>query len=466
MRASRRSASQRRRVALRFSAAASVVLLAACGGEPSAASNVVLVLVDQLRKDAADRWMPEVRGLATRGVVFEQMRAAAPWTYPSVISLFSGLDPQQHGADGHPRHGKVLSTFDERLPLLPGLLEDTHYRAGFVTSPFLQKWNPFHQGFDHYAIDEFIGDQGPLRGHPEAVWTKNMFADRVNATIFAHFEERRRSRPEFVYVHYIDVHGGGKRGGKSGPWASAPFEVSDASYGGYADATHYVDQRVRDLYEYFMARYDGDLVFIVTSDHGQELSGDLESGDGRRARVRKATVHDFNIRIPFLILPSEVVSEPRVIEAPVSNIDVMPTVLEWIGIAPPSHIRGQSLLPLIRGQPNTSLEQRPVYSRMSAFGRMNDCVVVGSRKYLRHLDPETGQVLRRSVFDLDRDPRETTVVGRDFSERALVLRALAGTGGVEYEKRFSEPEAEVLDRLKALGYFVDGSASPDPQRAR
>src|SRR5262245_57765682 len=47
------------------------------GGEAS--PSIVLVLVDQLRKDAADRWMPEVRALADKGVVFENMRSAAPW---------------------------------------------------------------------------------------------------------------------------------------------------------------------------------------------------------------------------------------------------------------------------------------------------------------------------------------------------------------------------------------------------
>ena len=48
--------------------------------------SVVLVLVDQLRKDAADLWMPEVGSLARDGVLFDEMRSVSPWTYPSVIS--------------------------------------------------------------------------------------------------------------------------------------------------------------------------------------------------------------------------------------------------------------------------------------------------------------------------------------------------------------------------------------------
>ena len=64
--------------------------------------------------------MSETRALAERGIVFANARSVAPWTYPSVVSLFSGLYPQQHGADGH-QDGKLLTTFSADVPLLPQL---------------------------------------------------------------------------------------------------------------------------------------------------------------------------------------------------------------------------------------------------------------------------------------------------------------------------------------------------------
>src|SRR5881628_2056638 len=107
--------------------------LSACGGAArDERPSVVLVLVDQLRKDSADRWLTETRARAQQGVSFEALRSVAPWTYPSVISLLSGLYPQQHGADGHLLLD-VLTTFDRRVPLLHRVLK----RAGFRTAAFV-----------------------------------------------------------------------------------------------------------------------------------------------------------------------------------------------------------------------------------------------------------------------------------------------------------------------------------------
>ena len=318
---------------------AALLGLALCGGcgEPAPERpHVVLVLVDQLRKDWAEEWMPETLALAERGVIFEDMRSAAPWTYPSVVSMFSGLYPQQHGADGAPTNGKELSTFDARVPMLPLLLKDHYHTAGFVTNPFLQDWNPIHLGFDHYAIDEFIGDQGATRGNPELVWTRDMFADDVNASVLAHYAERGApSEPEFTYVHYIDVHG---------PWEGAPFEHGQALERDTAPAvreaaTRYVDARIAELHRFFDERYGGNLVFLVTSDHGMEMPGDLtreaplRAADGQPfpLRQRKATVHDFNTRIPFLVLPGRDVPNAGRIAGACSNVDIHATVLDGKG---------------------------------------------------------------------------------------------------------------------------------------
>ncbi len=411
--------------------------------------NIVIVLVDQLRPDAAERWMPEVRELASRGVVFDNMRAVAPWTYPSVISLFSGLYPQQHGADGHPQDGQILSTFDEALPLLPKLLQGRYYTAGFVTNPFLQRWNPFHRGFDHYAIDEFIGDQGNRRGYGREVWKKHMFSDSVNAAVFEHFDDHRQSEPEFVYVHYIDVHG---------PWMEAPFDVGPpvplraTNERGYEAAARFVDGKIRDLYDYFSARYDENLLFVVTSDHGQELGDDLLIGEDQALRIRKATVHDFNTRIPFFLLPSSAVDGPRVVSVPCANIDVFPTLLDWIGVAPPSNLPGRSLLPAIRGPIETEDWQRPIYAKMSAFNHATDCIVVGTQKLMRHFDPVTGAEVSRVVFDLQADPRETHGLSPASGPDGALLERSADTHGILYPKRFQETDPETLERLQYLGY--------------
>jgi arylsulfatase A-like enzyme len=420
-------------------------LLPACGSGSPERHNVVVVLVDQLRADSAEMWMPEVSALAERGIRFENARSVAPWTYPSVISMFSGLYPQQHGADGPPDgQGRILSTFDERLPLLPHLLQRAGYHtAGFVTNPFLHRWNPFHTGFDHYAVDEFIGSEGNLIGQPKLVWTASMFADSVNANLVEYFDARQVDGPEFTYVHYVDVHG---------PWDDAPFEVGDDSDENYETAVRYVDVKIRELYEYFLARYGGDLIFLVTSDHGRELGDDLELAEGTPLRYRKRSMHEFNLHIPLLILPSEVVREPRIVRGACANIDVYPTLLDWLGYDVPQNIRGISLLPALRGE---VLPERALYARQSAFGRLEDALVLDGKKYIRLFDPATGQEARpaRRVFDLESDPRESRVFATDFGDADGLFEAAAGTAGVEYPKKYERPSDEVLKQLQGLGYL-------------
>lgn len=414
---------------------------------------MVLVLVDQLRADAVQRSMPRVHALSLEGVVFTNMRAAAPWTYPSVISMFSGLYPQQHGANGSRYNYNELSIFSSEVPLLPLLLKDSYYTAGFVTNPFLQKWNPLHLGFDHYAVDEFIGDQGSRRGHGSEVWTDRMFGDSVNAAVIEHFDSRVRSEngpPEFTYVHYIDVHG---------PWKGAPFDVGGAYHGNtedraYGIAAAYIDERIAELYEYFLARYEGDLLFAVTSDHGQELGDDLKLGHKYLPRVRKATVHDFNTRIPFLFLPSDRVPSSLRLELACSNVDIGPTLLAWAGLRSPVKTPGVNLVPAILGEPFTQ-SNRPIYSVRDAFEYHNDCVVIGDRKYTRYFSAISDRVVHEIITDHALDPDERVVVGYEFGdEKHLILRA-AKTHGVRYPAVFEEPEEELKSKLQDIGYLGD-----------
>ena len=430
---------------------ASLVALIFLGGcsKPSADTpHIVLVLVDQLRADAVERHMPRVHALAQRGVVFENARSVAPWTYPSVISMFSGLYPQQHGADGHPLAGKRLSTFDANVPLLPKLLQRQGYRTtAFVTNPFLQTWNPFHEGFDHYEVDAFIGSQGNLRGLPEMVWREDMFADSVNAELMRHFDGFDPQSPEFTYVHYIDVHG---------PWEGAPFPHGADAAANYRAGAEYVDGKIVELYEYFQERYGDAFVFLVTSDHGQEdLEGnDLDLGEGQPWRKKKATVHDFNLRIPLIFLPTALVPEGLSLDVPCANIDVFATLIDWLGSKPPANVPARSLLTALRGGSTAELEGRAIYAKMSAFGRANDCIVQDGRKYLRHLDPRNQETVLRTVFDLREDPRESSIQSRVFEEEPqATLEEAAGDHGTRYPGRFMDVPLETLEDLEALGYL-------------
>lgn len=377
-----------------------VITLCGCPTPQDRPPNVVLVLVDQLRKDTADDWLSATGSLASKGIVFDQMRSAAPWTYPSVLSMMTGLYPQQHGADGH-MHRKILSYFDSGVPTLQKILHAAGYRtAGFVTNPFLHTWNAFHEGFDHY--DAIASDQ-----------------------------------PEFTYIHYIDVHG---------PYWNSPFEPNLQA------AVEFTDARIIEAYEYFLGRYQGDLVFVVTSDHGLGLGDDKIIGDGPAVRKDKGSLHDFNLRIPFMILPSDRVVHSANIDAPCSNIDITPTIADWAGVQLTTPVPGVSLLPAIAGD-SSSLAERPLYARVSSFKRLSDGMFLDGKKYIRHFDYKTREVISRYVFDVGSDPREVSSITNDFGEFEEILDSVAGTRGTAWPAHFGDIPADTQRQLKALGYL-------------
>jgi arylsulfatase A-like enzyme len=416
----------------------------ACGTDRPSGPSVVIVLIDELRKDAADQHMTGVNAAARRGVVVEEMRSVAPWTYPSVVSLMSGLYPQQHGADGH-LYENTLSRIAPGVPLLQRQLQEAGYStAAFVTNPFLLEWNDFHVGFDKFD-GSFVGSEGNRRGD-ESVWVPaSMFANSVNPAIRAHFDAIPFDRPEFTYIHYIDVHG---------PWRGAPFR------GSYVEAVSYVDRKVMEIYDYLKRRYDGELLFVVTSDHGRALGADERVGYGRRYRKQKHSVHDYNLKIPFAILPGIRVPRAVRVSGPSSNIDVVPTLLEWLDIEPNVERPGRSLLGAIRsGKPVPA--ERYLYARNSAFGQLNDALLFDRYKVLRFFDIDTGALTERRKFDLESDPRETRSVPDEDATSAEVFRRVAGDHGLAFETEFDGVAPNVEARLRALGYLGgEGGKAP------
>ena len=408
-----------------------------CARSPQNNQNIVVILIDQLRKSAADDWLKNVNELANRGVRFEQMRSAAPWTYPSVLTLLSGLYPQQHGADGHLQLHQ-LSVFNSTVPLLQKTLKKHGYStAAFITNPFLHTWNSFHQGFDTFDA-HFIKNQGSAHMGYEYL-TDDWFANSVNTSIIKHFDELPyRDAPEFTYVHYMDVHGPWKKG--------VPFAPS------YEASVRYIDDKIIEVYEYFMDRYQGDVFFVVTADHGRRWKDDIEKGYGSPWRASKHSVHEFNIRIPCLILPSNFIMQARQIHEPYGNIDFVPSIHDWLNIDLDYPLPGVSFMPSLLGDV-VNLENRVLYSKMSAFGHWTDAAIWKNKKFMRFFDTRTNMVKTLRVFDLETDPDETKSISFGAEKALELLDSAAGFHGLKFDNSYEDIDPELAEKLRTLGYL-------------
>ena len=86
-------------------------------------------------------------------------------------------------------------------------------------------------------------------------------------------------------------------------------------------------------------QYD-DTLIIVTSDHGEML--------GDRHIWGKFTVHDAAFHTPLIIRHPG--NAGQIVSQPVETIDIMPTILDWVGQQVPNSVDGRSLLPFLRGE--------------------------------------------------------------------------------------------------------------------
>jgi arylsulfatase A-like enzyme len=144
-----------------------------------------------------------------------------------------------------------------------------------------------------------------------------------------------------------------------------------------------------------------DSIVVVTADHGE---GFLEHD----FLFHTTGLHDEVVRVPLLIHAPGLAG--RTIDAPVSLIDLAPTLCELAGLAPPPEMQGSSLLPLLRGE---EAPDRPILIQdCPQTGETHSALVLGRFKYLRWMrregPPEEArfEVAREALHDLVADPLE------------------------------------------------------------
>ena len=123
-----------------------------CRPRPAPPTNLVLVTFDTTRADhlgcygRANARTPTLDGLASRGVVFEQCRTAAPITMPSHSTIMTGLYPPAHGV----RDNGLFRLPDSRTTLAE-ILKARGYATAAATGSFvLDRRFGLSQGFDLY----------------------------------------------------------------------------------------------------------------------------------------------------------------------------------------------------------------------------------------------------------------------------------------------------------------------------
>jgi arylsulfatase A-like enzyme len=153
-----------------------------------------------------------------------------------------------------------------------------------------------------------------------------------------------------------------------------------------------------------------DTLIVILADHGEEL---LERGHvGHCSCNLKGTLYDECIRIPLILRLPGKLPAGRVVRRQVSQIDVMPTLLELAGLGVPDFVEGSSLLPLIWDETQSFREEAFAETTPAGWQSLPEddreiwCLRTERWKLILNTDA-AGRSQRYELYDLTADPGET-----------------------------------------------------------
>ena len=432
---------------------------AAAGTEalPHGRRHVFLITVDTLRADRLPAYgyagieTPAFDALAREGVRFTGAATAVPFTLPAHSSIMTGCYPPRHGV-----RENVGYSLDPALPTLAETLAGAGWAtAGFVSAFVLDgRWG-IGRGFGTYFDDFDLGameraDLGSVqRDGAETVAAAVEWLDRRGEGGPAEDGE-----PIFLWLHLFEPHD---------PYT--PPEPYRSRYPGrpYDGEIAYADALLGRFRAALEERglYEESLV-IVTADHGEGLGDHGEAFHG-------FFVYDSTVHVPLIVRLPGGAGGGRVVDAAVSHVDLLPTVLDLVEVTPPAGIHGRSLTPLLAGHgEDGDGGKRAVYSE-SLYPLLHY-----GWAPLRALRTEGLKLIaapRPELYDLAGDPGERTDLtsARRPEARALLRRLAELRERIEHDAPAPAAEPAALDeaaleQLRALGYVAGrGGVDPDDE---
>lgn len=264
---------------------------------------------------------PNMNRLATEGVMFTNFFCTAPTCSPSRASFLTGRHPHNNGLIGLTHRGFRLN-LDE--PLLPALLAED----GYSTHLF---------GFQHESPDpESLGYQNVVRA-------ENNSCLKVTPLLLDHLS-KNPDEPFFAMVGFSETHRPfPEYDGPIDDIQSLPYLPDDPDVRRDVGALNILVRRVDEKMGEILAALDetglrDNTLLMYTTDHGISFPG------------AKATLLDPGIEIALLMRGPGGFEGGKRVDALLSNINLLPTILELCGVHVPKKVQGKSMLSLVRGE--------------------------------------------------------------------------------------------------------------------
>ncbi len=410
---------------------------------PAKDCNVLVITLDTTRADHLGCYghrgvqTPIMDALAQRGVMFANAFTPSPSTLPAHGTIFTGLYPPNHGA----RANGTFKVGPENTTLAEMLKADGYATAAFTSAYVLDGRFGLDQGFDLYDDDLSKGVKHAAHCFRErpAQYT-NESALKWLQTV--------KDQKFFAWVHYFDPH--------------APYYPPSPFREQYADRLYdgeiaYMDYEIGELLKGLEALgvLDNTLV-VLAGDHGEGLG---EHGE----QTHSLLIYDSTLHIPLIIVPPA--NEPLglAVDRQVSLADIVPTILDIVGVDADIAFDGVSLLKGPDAHPDTicveTISTLVLHGWSPLFGvRRQD------GKYIHAPRPE--------FYDLEADPKEMdNALDTEVERVAALKKELDACVGEDLFGKDAMDQMVIMDdqtakRLADLGYVsTQDGKSVDPEAA-
>jgi len=368
---------------------------------PRSRPNLIVVVLDTVRHDALSCYVgprthtPNLDGVAKRGALFVNAFTNAAWTRPSLMALFSSRYPYMAGSTPrvfrvnrvdrwYLRHGKVPTLFSH-------LAGQGYVTRGLVNNFFMLPHE--RVGHDHglSSFAHILFDQGPKR--------------RDNPTITAGVERflaaHKRHR-FFLYVLYESAHSPykppatarrrmraimGLKKRKIGR-RSGQYRRLDMMERYRAEVINLDDHVGRILASLKKHGLTDNTYVVITSDHGEVISRQhcffIPRLNYRSCYSHSASLYEQVLHVP-VVIQGPALSPGRRIEQSYQHVDLVPTVLELMGLpglpgpwaraTPPASARPRGCRP----SPGTFMPWAVGSRPCAAVGTSSSCALTGPR---------------------------------------------------------------------------------------
>ena len=446
-------------------AVSAIVLIAASFActRPAKPPNVLLIVVDTLRADHLGCYgysrntSPNIDGLSERSTLYTRAMSSAPWTVPSHGSMFTGLNPFEHGAHTCKPETPQECVFPlpERHTTLAEVLRDRGYRtAGYVANAaYLNEFYQLDQGFESWNVAYARADQVTSAG---LSWV-----------------EKHREEPFFLFLNYMDTHQVYNTSERPGlleepaahggalldeliaavlPGNEVPADLARQVIDQYDTGIANADHALGELFEGLrhLDLFD-ETVVVITSDHGEYFGEHL------------LVEHSKDVYQPAQWVPL-IVHTPgqdrgQRIDTTASSTDVPHLIVSEF----PDPMRAELVALFPNAPGNHIVISENYYSRSNdlyderwghRFDRVRTAIYDWPHKYIRSSDGH------HELYSLDTDPDEAANLYAEGDPLSLKLSAELASfqaASLENIELSAEPPPEMTEelreQLRSLGYL-------------